>query len=337
MILGVSGQDGSYLAQQLLEHGYRVVGVVRRTSSLIRERLDQSASARELRQDRFTLEYGDVLDAARLGQIIREHRPSEIYNLAAQSHIQVSLVEPVQSFATNAMGAMNVLEAARMYAGEARVFQAGSSEMFAPQASRIYEGSPLAPSSPYGVSRAATFHMTRMYREVYGLFCVTGIMFNHESPRRSENFVTRKISIAAAQAFLTGQAKLRLGSTTAARDWGFAPEYTAAMHDMLRRDCTEDLILATGKATTVQEFVDLCFDVVGLESSSFLELDSTRMRPNEAAIRVGDASLARSAIGWAPRIGVERLAQIMVEADIDRMRNGKSRQSLRDMGIAPAP
>lgn len=320
MILGVSGQDGSYLARQLVDDGYRVVGVVRRTSSLTRERLDQSASRSELPPDRFTLEYGDVLDAARLGQIIREHRPSEIYNLAAQSHVQVSLVEPVQSFATNAMGALNVLEAVRMYAGDARVFQAGSSEMFAAQDSLIREDSPIAPSSPYGVSRSATFHMTRMYREVYGLFCVTGIMFNHESPRRSENFVTRKISIAAAQAYVGGEVKLRLGSTNAARDWGFAPEYTAAMRDMLRRDSAQDLILATGKLTTVQEFVDLSFGFVGLESSHFLELDPTRMRPNDAPIRVGDASLARSAIGWIPRTSVEELARIMVEADIARLR-----------------
>jgi GDPmannose 4,6-dehydratase len=313
LITGITGQDGSYLAELLLAKGYVVVGTVRRSST---ENLERIAHLR----DRLTLVQADLLDELSLITAVRTARPDEIYNLAAQSFVPTSWQEPELTAEFDAIGVTRLLEAMRIAAPEARFYQASSSEMFGQvRETPQRETTAFWPRSPYGVAKVYGHFITMNYRESYGLFACSGILFNHESPRRGREFVTRKVSEGVAR-IARGQATtLRLGNLAARRDWGFAGDYVEAMWRMLQQPAPDDYVVATGVSHSVQELAALAFGVVGLDWRAHVTEDPALRRPAEVDTLVGDAGRARRELGWSPRVGFEELVEMMVRADLDRV------------------
>ena len=311
LITGITGQDGSYLAELLLEKDYEVIGMVRRSSTVNFERIAHI-------QDRIRFVPGDLLDEVSMIEILRTYRPVEVYNLAAQSFVQTSFGQPVLTGETTALGVTRLLDAIRLVDPEIRFYQASSSEMFGkvqevPQTERT----PFHPRSPYGVAKVYGHWITVNYRESYGLHGTSGILFNHESPRRGMEFVTRKISHAVAQIKLGRIDELRLGNLDAKRDWGFAGDYVDAMWRMLQRDTPEDYVICTGETHSVREFCELAFSHVDLNWEDHVVIDETFMRPAEVDLLVGDATKAADELGWIPETSFADLVRMMVDADLD--------------------
>jgi GDPmannose 4,6-dehydratase len=311
-ITGVTGQDGSYLAELLLEKGYDVYGMVRRASTESLERIEHLG-------ERITLIQADLLDQNSLVGALREAQPAEVYNLAAQSFVPTSWRQPVLTAEFTAIGVTRILEAVRAVDPEIRFYQASSSEMFGKADPPQNEQTPFHPRSPYGVAKVYGHHITVNYRESYGLFAASGIFFNHESPRRGVEFVTRKISDGVARIKLGLASELRLGNLEARRDWGFAGDYVDAMWRILQQDEPRDYVIATGEAHTVGEFVDRAFDHVGLDPERHVVIDPLFVRPAEVDHLVGDAAKARAELGWEPRVSFRELVEMMVDADLARL------------------
>lgn len=319
LITGITGQDGSYLAELLLEKGYEVHGVVRRSSSFNTSRIDHLYQDPHEKDARLFLHYGDLTDASRLVTLLEKVQPDEVYNLAAQSHVRVSFDEPEFTGMTTGMGATRLLEAIRMVGLNCRYYQASSSEMFGATPPPQNEGTPFWPRSPYGAAKVYSYWMTRNYREAYGMFAVNGILFNHESPRRGETFLTRKVAAAAAKIAAGKQEFLYLGNLNAVRDWGYAPEFVHAMWLMLQRTEPMDFVVATGVPTTVEEFVDTCFSRVGLQWTKHVRIDDRFFRPTEVDSLIGDASLAEKELGWKATVHARDLADIMTDAEAKQL------------------
>ncbi len=333
LITGITGQDGSYLAELLIEKGYEVWGIIRRSSSFNTGRIDHLYQDPHESDVRLKLMYGDLGDASSINQILKKVRPDEIYNLAAQSHVKVSFDIPEYTGDVTGLGAVRILEATRELGLEAKFYQASSSELYGkvvetPQTERT----PFHPRSPYAAAKAYAFYITKNYRESYGMFAVNGILFNHESPRRGETFVTRKVTRAAARIKLGLQNRLYLGNLDAKRDWGYAGDYVEAMWLMLQAEKPEDYVIATGETHSVREFCEIAFGHIGLpirwqgrgveekglspDGGVMIEVDPNYFRPAEVDLLLGDASKARRDLGWKPRVGFEELAKMMVDADL---------------------
>jgi GDPmannose 4,6-dehydratase len=310
LITGVTGQDGSYLAELLLEKGYEVHGMVRRASTEKFERIEHL-------RDRITLHQGDLLDQRSLVDTLRAARPDEVYNLAAMSFVAVSWIQPTLTAEFTGVGVTRLLEALREVCPQARFYQASSSEMFGKvRATPQNESTPFYPRSPYGVAKAYGHFITINYRESYDLFLCSGILFNHESPRRGLEFVTRKITWHAAAIKLGLREQLALGTLDAKRDWGYAPDYVEAMWRMLQRDEPEDFVIATGETNTVRRCVEIAFDHVDLEWEPHVVIDDAFKRPAEVDLLVGDATKARDKLGWTPGTSFEEMIRLMVDADL---------------------
>jgi len=312
LITGVTGQDGSYLAEFLLEKGYEVHGMIRRASTESVERIQHLV-------DRITLVQADLLDQNSLVGALREAQPAEVYNLAAQSFVPTSWRQPVLTAEFTAVGVTRVLEAIRAVDPQIRFYQASSSEMFGKAEPPQNETTPFHPRSPYGVAKVYGHHITVNYRESYGLFAASGILFNHESPRRGIEFVTRKISDGVARIKLGLADELRLGNLDAKRDWGFAGDYVDAMWRMLQQGEARDYVIATGEAHSVREFVERAFEHVGLDPERHVVVDPSFVRPAEVDHLVGNASRARAELGWEPRVSFRELVEMMVDADLARL------------------
>jgi len=322
LITGVTGQDGSYLAEFLLKKGYEVHGMVRRTSSFATGRIDHLRSGWGPDGKGLQLHYGDLGDGTGIRRIIEQVRPDEVYNLAAQSHVRISFDQPEYTADVVGLGALRILEALRDHNARhrraARFYQAGSSEMFGkvvetPQR----ETTPFHPRSPYACAKVYGHMQTQNYREAYGLFACNGILFNHESPRRGENFVTRKITRSATRIKVGLQDKVALGNLDARRDWGFAGDYVEAMWMMLQQDKSDDYVIATGEDHTVKEFLERVFDLLKLDWRRFVEIDKRYFRPAEVDRLIGDSAKARRILGWRPRVGFDGLVTMMVESDLE--------------------
>jgi len=314
LITGITGQDGSYLAELLLEKGYRVVGMVRRAST---ENFERIAHVR----DRVELRQADLLDQLSLIDVVQSIAPDEIYNLAAQSFVPTSWVQPVLTAEFDAVGVTRILEAIRLVAPQARFYQASSSEMFGKvRETPQRETTPFYPRSPYGVAKVYGHFITVNYRESYDLFACSGILFNHESPRRGREFVTRKVTDGVARIKLGLAKELRLGNLEARRDWGFAGDYVEAMWRMLQQPKPDDYVVATGEAHTVRDLVEIAFGCVGLDWRKHVVEDPALLRPAEVEQLIGDASKARRELDWAPRVSFHGLVEMMVRADLERLR-----------------
>jgi GDPmannose 4,6-dehydratase len=316
LITGVTGQDGSYLAELLLAKGYEVHGLIRRASSFNTGRLDPIYRDPHESGVRFRMHYADLSDSGSLVNVIRDLEPAEIYHLGAQTHVKVSFEIPEYTADATGLGTVRILEAIRASGVKTRFYQAGSSEMFGATAPPQNETTPFYPRSPYGVAKVFAHWMTVNYREAHGLFAVNGILMNHESPRRGETFVTRKITRAVARIKAGIQEKLYLGNLDARRDWGYAPEYVEAMWRMLQQDEPDDYVIATGESHTPREFAERAFARVGLDWERYVEVDSAYFRPTEVDDLRGDASKAKAAFGWEPRTTFAELVDIMVDADV---------------------
>lgn len=337
LISGITGQDGSYLAELLLEKGYEVHGMIRRASTFNTHRIDHLYRDRHNKDVRMFLHYGDMTDSSNLNRLLEKIEPDEIYNLAAQSHVKVSFEVPEYTAEVDAIGTLRFLDAIKDTGLKTKFYQASTSELYGlvqevPQT----EKTPFYPRSPYGVAKLYAYWITVNYREAYGLFACNGILFNHESPRRGETFVTRKITMAAARIKAGLQDKLYLGNLDARRDWGYAPEYVEGMWLMLQHNQPHDFVLATGKTHTVRQFATLAFGELGIElewigkgidekgidkttGKVLVEIDPNYFRPTEVDLLVGDASKAKSLLGWEPKVGIEELVKIMVKADWERV------------------
>ncbi|MBC8472881.1 MAG: GDP-mannose 4,6-dehydratase [Planctomycetes bacterium] len=316
LITGITGQDGSYLAELLLGKGYEVHGVIRRSSSFNTERIDHLYSDPHRSGTRLFLHYGDLTDGTGLREILTRVGPDEVYNLGAQSHVRVSFDQPVYTVQTDAVGTIRLLEAIRDMGPDIRFYQASSSEMFGKVVETPQnEKTPFYPRSPYGCAKVYSYWQTVNYRESYGLFACNGILFNHESPRRGETFVTRKITRAATRIKEGLQDKLYLGNLDAKRDWGFAGDYVEAMWLMLQQDKSDDYVIATGQTHSIREFLDVTFDKVGLDWNKYVEIDSRYFRPAEVDLLLGDPSKARKLLNWQTRVNFEQLATMMIDAD----------------------
>ena len=314
MITGVTGQDGSYLAEYLLEQGYQVIGMVRRTSTINFERIVDI-------QDKITLVQGDLLDPSSLVDILREHRPTEVYNLAAQSFIPTSFKQPVLTGEFTALGVTRVLEAIRIVNPEIRFYQASSSEMFGkvvevPQR----ETTPFHPRSPYGVAKLYGHWITVNYRESYNLFAVSGILFNHESPRRGLEFSTHKVTYNAAKIALGLADNLPMGNLDAQRDWGWAPDYVRGMHLMLQQDKADDYVLASGRTHSIKRLCEVAFGCVDLDWQRYVHVDPAFLRPADVDLLIGDPAKARAKLGWEPRVTFEQMIEKMVQADLSALK-----------------
>jgi GDPmannose 4,6-dehydratase len=316
LITGITGQDGSYLAELLLAKGYEVHGVIRRASTFNTSRVDHLFTDPHEPSAQMFLHYGDLSDGARLVTLLYDVRPDEVYNLGAQSHVRVSFDEPEHTGDATGIGSTRLLEAVRLAGIRPRYYQASSSEMFGATPPPQNEDTPFYPRSPYGAAKVYAYWMTRNYREAYGLFAVNGVLFNHESPRRGETFVTRKITRAVARIKAGLQDELFMGNLDAVRDWGYAPEYVEGMWRMLQADEPNDYVLATGTGWTVREFLEEAFSYAGLDWREHLRFDERYLRPTEVDALIGDASRAREDLGWVGTIHTQRLVQIMVDADI---------------------
>ena len=320
LITGITGQDGSYLAELLLEKGYVVHGMIRRSSTFNTSRIDHLYRDPHDPDARLFLHYGDLTDGSRLVTLLKSIQPDEVYNLAAQSHVRVSFDEPEFTGMTTGLGCTRLLEALRMVGLEVRYYQASSSEMFGASAPPQNEETLFYPRSPYGVAKVYAYWMTRNYREAYGMFAANGILFNHESPRRGETFVTRKIAIGAAAIAAGKQDKLFMGNLDAVRDWGYAKEYVEGMWRMLQADEPADYVLATGAPYSVRDFLTFCFDRVGLDWEKHVELDERYLRPTEVDALIGDASKAERELGWRAQVLTPELAAIMTDAEVVALR-----------------
>ena len=318
-ITGVTGQDGSYLAELLLGKGYEVHGLVRRSSSFNRERIDPIYLDPEAGK-RLFLHYGDMTDGVSLVNLIRSIEPDEVYNLAAQSHVKVSFEMPEYTASTDGIGTIRLLEAIRAAGLESRFYQASTSEMFGATPPPQFESTPFYPRSPYGAAKLYAHWVTVNYREAYDMYAVSGILFNHESPRRGESFVTRKITRAVARINAGTQHELVLGNVDAVRDWGYAKEYVEGMWRMLQQDEPTDYVLATGIGTTVADFCRLAFEHVGLEWTDYVKHDERYERPTEVDALIGDASKAHEILGWKAETHAEALASLMVDADVELLK-----------------
>jgi len=316
LITGVTGQDGSYLAELLLGKGYEVHGVIRRASSFNTQRLDAIYRDPHEVGVRFRMHYGDLSDSGSLVNLIRQLEPDEIYHLGAQTHVKVSFDVPEYTSDATGMGTVRILEAIRSSGISTRFYQASSSEMFGSAPPPQNEDTPFHPRSPYGVAKVFAHWMTVNYREAYGMFATNGILHNHESPRRGETFVTRKISRAVARIKAGLQQKLYLGNLDATRDWGYAPEYVEAMWMMLQHDTPDDFVIATGEGHTVREFAQVAFGHADLDWEQYVEVDPDYYRPAEVDKLIGDPSKAKRVLGWEPRTNFEELARLMVNADV---------------------
>lgn len=316
LITGVTGQDGSYLAELLLGKGYEVHGLVRRSSSFNTARLDGVYQDPHDKNVTFYKHYSDLSDSASLHTLIADINPDEIYNLGAQSHVLVSFEIPEYTADVTGMGVVRLLEAVRSSGVSTRFYQASSSEMYGSTSPPQNELTRFHPRSPYGAAKLYGHSITVNYREAHNLFACSGILFNHESPRRGENFVTRKITMAVARIKVGLQDKLYLGNLDAKRDWGYAPEYVEAMWMMLQQDEPSDYVVATGQAHTPREFCQIAFDHAGLDWEKYVEVDSRYYRPSEVDFLLGDATRAREELGWRPRTSFAELVQIMVDADV---------------------
>jgi len=328
LITGITGQDGSYLAENLLSDGYEVHGVIRRSSSFNTGRIDHIF-------DKLKLVYGDVTDFAAISSIVAEVEPDEMYNLAAQSHVKVSFEAPAYTASVDAVGALNVLEAVKQRSPKTRLYQASTSEMYGSSPSPQSESTPMHPNSPYAAAKLYAYHMTRSYRDAYGLHASNGILFNHESPRRGPTFVTRKITMAIARIAAGKQDRVVLGNLDARRDWGHARDYVEAMRLVIGMDAPGDYVVATGQQRSVREFVDAAFHVAGipivwnsardtardaLTDEVRVSTDSRYLRPNEVDSLQGDSTRLRKATGWEPKTSFEELVREMVNADMGSVR-----------------
>jgi len=319
LITGITGQDGSYLAELLLAKGYEVHGVIRRASTFNTARIDHLYNDPHIAGTKLFLHYGDLSDGSRLVTLLDSVRPHEVYNLAAQSHVRVSFDEPEHTGNSTGLGSIRLLEAIRMVGLDCRFYQASSSEMFGATPPPQNEDTVFYPRSPYGAAKLYAYWVTRNYREGYGMFAVNGILFNHESPRRGETFVTRKITRAVARIKAGEQKELFMGNLDAVRDWGYAPEYVDAMWRMLQVDEPNDFVVATGTNYTVKDFLQFSFEHVGLDWQKYVKFDERYLRPTEVDALVGDASRANKALDWTPKIHTPELARIMVDADIEAL------------------
>jgi GDPmannose 4,6-dehydratase len=316
LITGITGQDGSYLAELLLQKGYDVHGIVRRSSSFNTARIEHLYRDPHDPTARLRLHYGDMLDSASLIAILSRVQPDEVYNLAAQSHVRVSFDMPVHSGDVVALGTLRLLEALRDLGQRPRFYQASSSEMFGASPAPQRETTPFLPRSPYAAAKLYAHFMTINYRQAYGFFACSGILFNHESPRRGETFVTRKVTRAAARIRAGRQDKLYLGNLAARRDWGFAGDYVEAMWRMLQAPEPADYVIASGKSHSVRELLDEAFGYLGLDWQRHVEIDPRYFRPTEVEELRGDASKAAEELGWVPRVGFRELVRMMVDADV---------------------
>ena len=325
LITGITGQDGSYLAELLLEKGYEVFGLVRRSSSITRSRIDHlTRSSDEEAGKHIHLLYGDMNDSISLNRTVREVEPDEVYNLAGQSHVRVSFEMPEHTADVDAVGTLRLLEALREARPDARFYQASSSELFGNTGiSPQDEGTPFHPKSPYAVSKLFGYWMTVNYREAYKMYALNGILFNHESPRRGESFVTRKITLGAVRIKLGLQQKLTLGNLDARRDWGYARDYMEAAWLMLQQPEPDDYVIATGEAHTIRELLDEAFGYLELDWRQYVETDAKYLRPAEVHAVVGDASKARRVLGWEPRTTFRELVKMMVDADLELVKSEK--------------
>lgn len=319
LITGITGQDGSYLAELLLSKGYEVHGVVRRSSSFNTQRIDHIYQDPHEADVRLRLHYGDLSDGSQLARLIRLVRPDEIYNLAAQSHVAVSFQQPEYTGDVDGLGVIRLLEAIRDADVETRLYQAGTSEMFGDAPPPQNEYTRFSPRSPYAAAKVYAYHLVRNYREAYGLHAVTGILFNHESPRRGETFVTRKITRAVARIVAGRQERLYLGNLDAMRDWGHARDYVQAMWMMLQQDRPFDYVVGTGETWSVRQFCQLAFAHVGLRWDSFVEIDPQYFRPTEVEHLRADPSRAAADLGWKPLVSFQELVREMVAADLDQL------------------
>ncbi len=321
LITGITGQDGSYLAEFLLAKGYEVYGLVRRSSSFNRGRIEHIREDERSEKTRFRLVYGDLNDASSLNHVLRTFQPNEIYNLGAQSHVRVSFDIPEYTAEVTGIGCLRILEAIRESGINCKFYQASSSELYGkvvetPQR----ETTPFYPRSPYACAKAFAFYSTVNYRESYGTYAVNGILFNHESPRRGETFVTRKITRSVANIKQGLENKLYLGNLDAKRDWGYAGDYIEGMWMMLQQPEPDDYVLATGETHSVREFVELAFEYAGLDWKKHVEIDPRYFRPAEVDLLLGDATRARTKLGWKPKVSFTELVRMMVDADIELVR-----------------
>jgi GDPmannose 4,6-dehydratase len=337
LITGITGQDGSYLAELLLAKDYEVYGVIRRSSTFNTDRIDHLYQDPHDAATRLRLIYGDLNDSSSLNAILRRTQPDEIYNLGAQSHVRVSFEVPEYTAEVTGLGAMRLLEAVRQTGVRPKFYQASTSELYGkasetPQTERT----PFYPRSPYGAAKAYAYYITVNYRESYGLFACNGILFNHESERRGETFVSRKITRAATRIKLGLQQKLFLGNLDARRDWGHAHDYVEAMWLMMQAEEADDYVIATGENHSIREFLDLAFGRVDLDWSRYVEIDPQYFRPAEADLFLGDSTKARTKLGWTPKIGFRELVERMVDHDLELARNEQELPATRGESKTPA-
>lgn len=338
LLTGITGQDGSYLGELLLEQGYEVHGIIRRTSTFNTDRIDHIYEDPHVEGARLFLHYGDLTDGTTLRRILEEVQPHEIYNLGAQSHVRVSFDAPEYTADAVGMGALRILEAARDYqqrtGSEVRYYQAGSSEMYGKvQAVPQTEDTPFYPRSPYACAKVFAHWQTVNYRESYNMFACNGILFNHESPRRGETFVTRKITRAVARIVAGQQKKLYMGNLDAKRDWGYAKDYVRAMWLMLQQDQPDDYVVATGETHSVHEFLDIAFGRVNLDWHDYVEFDERYLRPAEVDLLIGDPAKAKKLLKWEPSVTFEELVHLMVDADLQALgmnTNGNGESKIAD-------
>lgn len=317
LITGITGQDGSYLAELLIKKGYRVVGIKRRTSSICTDRINHLYENENL-----IIRYGNLNDSSSMYRLLKEYMPDEIYNLAAQSHVRVSFETPEETADYVAMGTLRLLEAIRNVCPKAKFYQASSSEMFGDNPEHPQnENTRLMPASPYACAKVFAHNICRNYRESYGMHISSGILFNHESPRRGETFVTRKITMAAARIKLGLQDKLYLGNLDAKRDWGFAGDYVELMWLMLQQDKGDDFVIATGETYSVREFLEETFKIAGLKIEDHVEIDERLFRPHEVPLLLGDYSKAKENLGWEPKTSFKQLVKMMYESDLENLKN----------------
>jgi len=319
LITGITGQDGSYLAELLLEKGYEVHGVIRRSSTFNTSRIEHLYNDPHEKNSKFHLHYGDITDGVGIANLVRDLEPQEIYNLAAQSHVKVSFEMPDFTAQVDAVGTIRLLEAIRAAKIKTRFYQASTSELFGSTPPPQSEISPFVPQSPYAAAKLYSYWVVRNYRDAYGLHATNGILFNHESPRRGETFVTRKITMAAARIKLGKQSKLYLGNLNAIRDWGYAKEYVESMWQMLQQDKPDDYVVATGVGATVRDFCEASFSALDLNYKDFVETEDRYMRPTEVDALIGDPSKAERMLGWKARTHWKELAEIMVESDLEKI------------------
>ncbi|MBC8132126.1 MAG: GDP-mannose 4,6-dehydratase [Deltaproteobacteria bacterium] len=321
LITGITGQDGSYLAELLLEKGYEVTGMIRRSSSFNTERLDPVYQDPHAASYRLRLVYGDLDDGSALGRILHQAKPDEVYNLGAQSHVRVSFDVPEYTASTVGMGTLRLLEAVRDSGIVTRFYQASSSEMFGGAAAPQDENTPFLPRSPYACAKVFAHNLCQNYREAYGMFISCGILFNHESPRRGIPFVTRKVTRAAARIKHGLDQKLYLGNLEARRDWGFAGDYVEAMWRMLQQEKPDDFVVATGESHSIRDLLDVAFTTLGLDWHKYVEIDARYLRPTEVDHLEGNAAKARKQLGWEPRVRFKELIEMMVRADEEDVRS----------------